>query len=224
MLPVPQPAMLANNTIRHRNLAVLERVLFALAALLLGWYVIQQATTAYQQTAMNRELESMRMRPPTNTDEPGSAASPVAELATGTLVGRVQIPRLGVSAMVREGDDVSTLREAVGHIPFTALPGEAGNSGLAGHRDTFFRGLRNVRAGDRITVTTPRDVLQYVVRQTRVVEPDDVGVLNPTPAQTLTLVTCYPFNYIGSAPQRFIVSATRVGGDGGNGVHNEGTK
>ncbi|MBW8896123.1 MAG: class D sortase, partial [Acidobacteria bacterium] len=82
--------------------------------------------------------------------------------------------------------------------------------GLAGHRDTFFRGLRNVRSGDRISVTTPAGVIEYVVRGTRIVDPDDVSVLNPTEPQTLTLVTCYPFNYIGSAPRRFIVHAERT--------------
>jgi sortase A len=122
-------------------------------------------------------------------------------------VGRIEIPRLGVSAIVREGDDISTLRRSVGHIPDTVLPGESGNSGFAGHRDTFFRGLRDARAGDRITVTTADATLNYVIRNTRVVEPDDVSVLNPTPGQTLTLVTCYPFSYIGAAPKRFIVRA-----------------
>jgi LPXTG-site transpeptidase (sortase) family protein len=99
------------------------------------------------------------------------------------------------------------LRRAVGHIPKTALPGEPGNTGLAGHRDTFFRGLRDVRNGDRIDVTTPGAVLHYDVRSIRIVEPTDVSVLDPTPGSTLTLVTCYPFNYIGAAPKRFIVQA-----------------
>ena len=207
--------MHANSVVRRHHLDLLERALFALAAVLLGWYVVQQATTAFHQAAMTRELESMRLRPRQNTDQYRSSSvavstHPIAELPTGALVGRIQIPRVGVSAMIRQGDDVSTLREAVGHIPFTALPGDRGNSGLAGHRDTFFRGLRDVRPGDRITITTPRDVLEYEVRRTAVVEPDNVEVLNSTPEQTLTLVTCYPFNYIGSAPKRFIVTAERA--------------
>jgi sortase A len=112
-----------------------------------------------------------------------------------------------VSAIVREGDDSATLRHAVGHIPDTALPGEQGNSGLAGHRDTFFRGLKRIRTGDRITMTTTAGVLEYTVRDTRVVDPDDVSVLRSNGRPTLTLVTCYPFHYIGSAPRRFIVQA-----------------
>ena len=181
-------------------LAVLERVLFALAAMLLGWYLVQHAVTNYQQAAASRELESIRL--PVSTPSPRRAV-----IATGALVGRVDIPRLGVSAIVREGEDAATLRYAVGHIPGTALPGESGNIGFAGHRDTFFRGLRNARVGDRIRVTTPSAVLEYVVRRVSVVEPDDVSVLNPTAGPLLTLVTCYPFSYIGSAPKRFIVQA-----------------
>jgi sortase A len=186
-----------------RTLAIVERALFALAAVLLGWYLLQHAITVYEQAAANRELESVHL----------AVATPAARDArppVGALVGRVDIPRVGVSAIVREGDDTATLQHAVGHIPDTALPGEPGNAGLAGHRDTFFRGLRNVRAGDRISVTTPAGVIEYVVRGTRIVDPDDVSVLNPTEPQTLTLVTCYPFNYIGSAPRRFIVHAERT--------------
>jgi len=186
-----------------RTLAIAERALFALAAVLLGWYLLQHAITAYEQAAANRELESVHLAVAT-------PAAGHARPAVGALVGRVDIRRVGVSAIVREGDDTATLQHAVGHIPDTALPGEPGNAGLAGHRDTFFRGLRNVRAGDRISVTTPAGVIEYVVRGTRIVDPDDISVLNPTESQTLTLVTCYPFYYIGSAPRRFIVHAERT--------------
>lgn len=186
----------------HRHLAIVERVLFALAAILLGWYLLQHAITAYEEVAANRELESVHMA----VDKP---ASTVPRLTNGALIGRVQIPRVGVSAIVREGDDSATLRHAVGHIPDTSLPGQPGNAGLAGHRDTFFRGLRGVRPGDRITLTTTNGVLEYTVRHTSVVDPDDVSVLRSTDHPTLTLVTCYPFNYIGSAPRRFIVQADR---------------
>ena len=90
----------------------------------------------------------------------------------------------------------------------SALPGEEGNAAFAGHRDTFFRGLRNVRGGDRIVVTTPDGIFTYIVRDTRVVRPTDLTALDPTSQPTLTLVTCYPFDYIGLAPKRFIVRAT----------------
>ena len=122
-------------------------------------------------------------------------------------MGRIEIPRLGVSTIVRAGSDARTLQLAVGHLPGTALPGETGNVGLAGHRDTFFRRLADIRADDEIRVVTPDGTFRYRVQRTNVVEPDDVWVLDPTGHPALTLVTCYPFSYVGSAPQRFIVRA-----------------
>jgi LPXTG-site transpeptidase (sortase) family protein len=112
-----------------------------------------------------------------------------------------------MSAIVREGVEDSTLRRAVGHVPRTALPGESGNAALAAHRDMFFRPLKDVRKGDRIRVTTREGVHEYRVTETRVVGPDDVTVLAPTMNATLTLVTCYPFNFVGTAPKRFVVRA-----------------
>jgi LPXTG-site transpeptidase (sortase) family protein len=125
----------------------------------------------------------------------------------GRVVGRIEIPSLGVSTIIKDGEDAQTLRLAVGHIAGTAMPGGDGNVGLAGHRDTFFRRLRDVKAGDRIRLVTTDGVFTYLVERTRVVEPDDVSVLDQTPEPALTLVTCYPFTYIGAAPQRFIVQA-----------------
>ena len=125
------------------------------------------------------------------------------------MIGRIEIPRLGVSAVIRAGSDARTLQLAVGHIPGTALPGESGNIGLAGHRDTFFRRLRDIRPDDEIRVVdAATDVFTFSVERTVVVQPRDTWVLDPTDAPTLTLVTCYPFTYVGSAPQRFIVRAT----------------
>jgi sortase A len=135
-----------------------------------------------------------------------------AEPAPAGLVGRIAIPRVGISAVVAEGSDETTLRRAVGHIPGTALPGEPGNVGLAGHRDTFFRALRNIRAGDLIVLTTPRGEFQYCVVSIKVVKPKALDVLDPTAEETLTLITCYPFYFVGSAPNRFIVRAERVRG------------
>jgi sortase A len=126
------------------------------------------------------------------------------------LIGRLQIPRLGVAAMVREGADERTLRQAVGHIPGTALPGKTGNVALAGHRDTFFRELRNIRRDDAIDLQTDHGTYRYVVDSTKIVGPREVGVLKASGGETLTLVTCYPFYYIGSAPKRFIVHAAQL--------------
>jgi sortase A len=185
------------------TLMLLERALAVVGIVLLGWYGLEQLQIAYDQAAAGRELEDVRMHTAATTGSP----VPRLSLATGAVVGRVEIPRVGVSAIVREGDDVKTLRRAVGHVPGTALPGEIGNAALAGHRDTFFRGLRDIRTGDHILLTTPGGNARYIVRSTRVVDPAEVSVLAPTRRSTLTLVTCYPFNYIGAAPRRFIVRA-----------------
>jgi sortase A len=126
------------------------------------------------------------------------------------LLGRLKIPRLHVAAMVREGADSGTLRSAIGHIPGTALPGKTGNVGLAGHRDTFFRALRNIEKDDTIDFETDAGTFRYAVESTRIVSPRDVSVLNAVGGRTLTLVTCYPFYYVGSAPKRFIVRAVQV--------------
>jgi sortase A len=112
--------------------------------------------------------------------------------------------------MVREGAGEGTLRTAVGHIPGTALPGAAGNVALAGHRDTFFRALRNIRKNDSIDVQTGHGTYRYLVESTEIVGPRDVAVLKASGGETLTLVTCYPFYYVGSAPKRFIVRAAQV--------------
>lgn len=128
-------------------------------------------------------------------------------LAQSALIGRLEIPDLHLSAMVREGANAATLQRAVGHIPGTALPGETGNVGLAGHRDTFFRALRNIRTNDTIDLETDSGTYRYVVESTDIVGPRDVRVLASSGAASLTLVTCYPFYYVGSAPKRFIVHA-----------------
>jgi sortase A len=125
-------------------------------------------------------------------------------------IGRMEIPRLGVKAVVVQGDSARILQRAVGHIPNTALPGESGNVVVAGHRDTFFRRLRHVRKGDTITFSTSDGRYEYVVESTEIVPPTHVQVLESSPQPSLTLITCYPFDYVGSAPNRFIVRAREV--------------
>jgi sortase A len=127
--------------------------------------------------------------------------------AAGGLIGRIEIARLGFSAIVVEGTSAKTLRRAIGHIDGTALPGQSGNIGLSGHRDTFFRPLRNTRLNDKITVTTLLGQYRYRVLSTTVVRPSDIAVLEPTGNEILTLVTCYPFYFVGPAPSRFVVRA-----------------
>jgi sortase A len=124
-----------------------------------------------------------------------------------SLIGRISIPRLHLSAIVEEGVDDTTLSRAVGHIPGTALPGEAGNIGIAGHRDTFFRKLKDLKPHDSIDFTTHAGRFHYTVESLTVVEPTDVSVLKANGSRTLTIVTCFPFQYVGNAPRRFIVHA-----------------
>jgi sortase A len=126
------------------------------------------------------------------------------------LIGRLSIPRLHSSAMVREGIDRNTLQLAVGHIPATALPGQAGNIGMAGHRDRSFRDLKDLRSKDEIQFSTLSGDFKYVVESFVIVDPDHLGVLAPSSENTPTLVTCYPFSYIGTAPQLFVVRGTQV--------------
>ena len=127
--------------------------------------------------------------------------------APGSLLGRLTIPRLHLSAMVREGTESGTLGVALGHVPGTALPGLSGNVGIAGHRDTLFRCLRKISKGDLIVFQTAQGSYTYGVEDTAIVKPQDIGVLAPGAGPEITLVTCYPFSYIGSAPDRFIVHA-----------------
>jgi sortase A len=132
-----------------------------------------------------------------------------AEIPKDGLIGRLIIPRLSLSAIVREGINSATLSLAAGHIPGTALPGARGNTAVAGHRDTLFRGLKDVQPGDIIEFETFNGSLKYRVRSTEVVKPTDIGVLQSGRENELTLVTCFPFYYIGSAPDRFIVKASQ---------------
>jgi len=128
-----------------------------------------------------------------------------------TLYGARISLLIGLSVMVIEGTGAKALRRAAGHIAGTALPGQPGNIGISAHRDTFFRPLRNIRQDDIITLTTMGGEYRYRVVSTRVVNPSGVEVLGPSQTEVLTLVTCYPFYFVGSAPQRFIVRAERVG-------------
>jgi sortase A len=140
---------------------------------------------------------------------PASAKVPRSP-APGTPLAELTIPSVGLSAAVLHGSDAHTLSLGLGHIENTPLPGESGNVAIAGHRDSFFRPLRKVKVGDDILLDTPEERLHYRVSSLRVVNSHEVGVIGPTKDPTLTLVTCYPFWFIGNAPDRFVVRATRV--------------
>ena len=194
-----------------------QHALFACAVLLLGYCGFALVDAWIFQRRESRDLDRLlrdqraasegRPQPESSTSPKGAPAA-----ATDGLIGRIEIPRLGLSVVVAEGIDKTTLLRAVGHIPGTALPGTPGNVGIAGHRDTFFRSLRNIHRNDIITLTTSRGEYRYRVVSTRVVGPKEISVLYPTGNEILTLVTCHPFYFVGSAPNRFIVRAERVAG------------
>jgi sortase A len=120
-------------------------------------------------------------------------------------VGKLEIPRLGLAVMIREGVESDTLRKAVGHMPGTAAPGQVGNFVVAGHRDSFFRPLRLIQNGDEIRITTTAGSFHYYVTALSIVGPNDLWIAQSGSIPVCTLVTCFPFDYIGLAPRRFVV-------------------
>jgi sortase A len=135
-----------------------------------------------------------------------------ADLREGDVMARLEIPRIGISVMVLHGTEEPTLTLGAGHVPGTPSPGGDGNLVIAAHRDTFFRRLEGIRAGDRIRILTVSQLYEYVVDSTETVDPEDTRVMESRGRQELTLITCYPFNFVGSAPERFIVHASPVTG------------
>ena len=126
------------------------------------------------------------------------------------VVGVLEIPRLNVSSVVMTGDGSDVLKVAVGHLPDTPAPWESGNTVLAAHRDGLFRPLKGIHPGDELRLRTPHGNFVYRVRETKLVKPTNLSVIAPTLTDTLTLITCYPFNYVGKAPKRFVVHAERA--------------
>lgn len=126
------------------------------------------------------------------------------------IVGRLLIPAVNLNVMVLEGTDPWTLNRAVGHIEGTALPGRTGNVGISAHRDGYFLNLGSIGPGDEISIVTTENTYTYAVQSTQIVNPENVKVLSPSDQPVLTLVTCFPFYFVGDAPQRFIVKAQLV--------------
>jgi sortase A len=176
----------------------------------LGWCLAVMADAHIAQWLARERLESI---PPATTSSAPATTLPAPSRAipeTGTPLAELSIPRIGLSVVVMEGSDEHTLRRGLGHIETTPLPGESGNVAIAGHRDSFFRPLRNIQVGDDIWLNTPKEPVHYRVSSFRVVNPTEVSVIDPTTDAVLTLVTCYPFYFVGSAPDRFIVRASLV--------------
>ena len=186
----------------------LERALLAIGVASLTWCALTWLQARAYQQEHTMALERMVATPPRVAAAPQAPES----VLTGSVIGVLHIPSLGVSTVVAEGDDMATLKVAIGHLPDTPMPWKDGNSALAAHRDTFFRPLQHIRVGDELRVSTPHGDFRYYVRETMVVGPKDVWVIDPTDRPTLTLITCYPFSYVGNAPRRFIVRAERTTG------------
>jgi sortase A len=169
----------------------------------LGIFALAYAGFVYADSHAYQALEIKKMR------QAGRFAGPRV-LAEGDVLGEIQVPRLGLSAIVVQGDSPANLRRAVGHLSKSALPGQWGNVALAGHRDTFFRPLRDIQVGDEIRFKTPERSFEYVVESIEVVAPRDIRVLEPSSGHELTFITCFPFHYVGPAPKRFVVRAREV--------------
>jgi sortase A len=169
------------------------------------------------------DMRDAFVMPPPHPDLSSYSPLPIRATATplpavppriGSAIATLDIPRIGLSAVVLHGSDDRTLRRGPGHLENTPLPGEPGNVVIAGHRDTFFRALGDVRAGDDIFVDSSAGRVRYRVTSTRVVNAHDLSVLAPTSGALLSLITCYPFWVLGPAPDRFVVRAARVDGPG----------
>jgi sortase A len=173
---------------------VFQRIFLLIGIVCLGLYGFFKVQAYVHQT----ELESMLYLPSPDV----TATIPNRKLQEGDLFGRLEIPRLNMSVMVMEGVSDRTLRLGAGHIPGTPL-------GIAAHRDSFFRPLKDIKAGDTIKFATIDGTIEYRVTSTQIVGPRDTYVLDNKSEDAMTLVTCYPFYYIGTAPKRFIVQAEK---------------
>lgn len=218
ILSIPAPRTQSSPARRSFNskalfrsvLRITEAGLWLLAAATLGYCSYAYASAAIhqkQQKAAFRVLEGRHTQ--AVADAPGpSVMPPPAPLTHGEILGILDIPRIGLSSIVEQGTDSHTLRDSVGHIPGTALPGASGNAALAAHRDTYFRHLSELRPGDDIIFHSVSATYTYKVKSTSIVEPEDTAALAETKGPTLTLVTCFPFYYVGNAPKRFVLVAT----------------
>lgn len=199
-----------NGNARSRWHAWIGRGLIAFGVACLIFYsVVTVRAWRYQRAAKSQVEQMISIERPAVSDRMPVASKP---LEPGEIIGRVDIPRLKLSAAVAEGDDDNTLRKAVGHLPDTPLPWHRrGNVALAAHRDGLFRSLEGIRLDDDVRIVTARGEYHYRVTKMHIVDPDDVWVIAPTDTPTITLITCYPFSFVGNAPRRFIVKAELVG-------------
>jgi LPXTG-site transpeptidase (sortase) family protein len=194
--------------------------LFIAGAVTLAWVALslfqarlyqQSAGSALDAQVRAAQIQSAQIQPAQIQAASQLPANlPRAIVKEGEVLGRMEISRLGMSIVILEGTSSRTLRLGVGHIAGTAFPGEPGNIGIAGHRDSYFRALKDIRSGDEISIQTATGLSRYLVDRVQIVELNDIAVLAPTAVPGITLVTCYPFYFVGPAPQRFVVHAHHV--------------
>src|SRR5688572_21249638 len=192
----------------------LERVLLVLGLVLIGVSVAARIQGQISADLAIQNFEAVPLESAQNVDVSLWSAQRVSQYMEGLAektdlpLAVLRIPKLNLQVPVFDGTDEWTLNRGAGRIIGTARLGDVGNTGIAGHRDGFFRALKDIALGDVVELTTPRGTERYVVTQTQITTPEDVSVLRPTATSSLTLVTCYPFYFVGSAPQRFIVHAS----------------
>lgn len=193
------------------SLRWVDSSLMLLGLVLVGMWLKSYSEAHAFQSAQSRAFDTaVQEADDSEISSPGISQNRIDSPAVPPGIGRIEIPRLGISAMIDQGVDRKVLERAVGHIPSTAEPGQSGNVALAGHRDTFFSGLGAVRKNDLIRIETVEGTYSYRVAWNAVVDPRRVDLIAPTDTQSLTLVTCYPFHWIGPAPKRFVVRAMLV--------------
>jgi sortase A len=186
-----------------------ERGLIATGVGLGLWCAMVLVEARFHQTApIQQPLIVTQTVLPGDRGDATASTPPVPD--AGTMLGRLTAPSVKLSTVVLQGSDDGTLSRGSGHIEDTPFPGQPGNVGIAGHRDTTFRALRNIHIGDPLEYRTADRLYRYRISKTMIVGPDDVYVLDPTPQPALTLVTCYPFEFVGHAPRRFIVRAELI--------------
>ena len=202
----------------------LERTLLTVGVLMLGFYV---GALVSRSVLSNAELERFESPRQVSADEsqPVALTTAVPDFRSWSehrvrayqeslaadfapAIGVLRIPRIHIEVPILEGTDDLSLNRGVGHVAGTASPWEEGNIAIAGHRDGFFRGLKDIGVGDRVEMVTRDRTQVYVIDRILIVDPSDVSVLRPRADSSLTLITCYPFYFIGSAPKRYIVQAS----------------
>jgi len=195
--------MFANQS--HGFLCWTRRLLLLAGTLALSYVALTLLNARLYQDTANHTLEQQII----HAEKQNTAIPSRPAVKEGDVLGKIEIPRLGLSVAVLQGTTSKTLLLGVGHIEGTAFPGEMGNIGIAGHRDTFFRGLKDIHSDDEILLQTTAGIAKYKVDWIQITAPSDSGIISPTTDSALTLVTCFPFHYIGAAPERFVVHARR---------------